>query len=51
MGEGLWEAKTLKGTLKISHTPSPSAEALIRKYPGSYSLFDLEEPPGKAGGN
>ena len=54
----VWESRRavgnrllLKDTHKISHTLSPSTEAVIWKEPGSDPLADLREPPGAAGGN
>ena len=49
--KGLQEIETLilKSMHKISHPPSPSAEAIVCKEPGSDTFTDLGEPIGVAG--
>ena len=50
---GLWQINSpfLKGTLKISHTLGPRAEAVIWKEPRSDTLANLGETPREKGGN
>ena len=36
---------------KISYTPGPRTEAVVRREPGSDLSADLGEPPREAGGN